>query len=67
MRINLARRREAGSIVVVVLTLLVIMLLLVLANVRMVTQLRREIKLVEKQQLAREGFSTNQPAAHSPK
>ena len=53
MNIKAARKKEHGSAVLIVLVLLFIMVLLISASTSSVIRLRREVKLVEKQQLQR--------------
>jgi hypothetical protein len=53
LRVHSGRRSERGMATVVFIALLAIMLILVTAESRALIQLRREVKLLQKQQIKR--------------
>jgi hypothetical protein len=53
MKIILSQRRQGGSAVIVVLALVTIVLVFVGANLRSLSTLGRELRLVEQQQMER--------------
>ena len=57
-------RRQSGSAVIVVMALLVIMLVYVAANIRTLSSLVRELRLLERQQTQR--LQTAAPRTNSP-
>jgi hypothetical protein len=57
-------RRQSGSAVIVVMALLAIILIYVAANLRTLTSLGRELKLLERQQIRR--LQTAAPRTNSP-
>lgn len=61
-------RRKNGSAVIVLLALLSLMVLFVFANLKTLSYLSRELKLVEKRQLERvqKSSATNAPVALQP-
>jgi hypothetical protein len=60
-REHLERRSERGMATVVFIALLAIMLILVTAEGRALIQLRREVKLLQKQQIKRLNLSQTNP------
>lgn len=65
-RVSSPPRRQSGSAVIVVMALLAIILIYVAGNLRTLTNLGRELKLLERQQIRRlQGASprTNPPPA----
>ncbi len=55
--------REAGMAVLIFISLLAIMVILVMAELRCVSQLHREVKFLEQQQIKRLNAATPQPAS----
>ncbi len=64
VHVSRPRRRQSGSAVIVVLALLVIMLIYVAGNLRTLSSLERELKLLERQQTRR--LQVAEPATNSP-
>ena len=64
---NTARRRQRGSALIMMLGLIAMLLVIATANNQSVTWLRRELRIVEQQQLQRlNAGATNSPAALQP-
>jgi hypothetical protein len=63
MKISIHHSKQNGSAVVVVIVLLAIVLIYVGGNVRTISSLEREIKLVERQQLRRLQTTNSPPSA----
>jgi len=64
---NIARRRQHGSALIMMLGLIAMLLVIATANNQSVTWLRRELRIVEQQQLQRlNAGATNSPAALQP-
>jgi len=64
--VSLPRRRQAGSAVIIVLALLAIILVYVAGNLRTLSSLGRELRLLERQQTRRlqtANATTNSPSA----
>jgi len=65
--LNAPRQSEGGSAVFLFIALLAIMMILVTANIRSLFHLRREVKLLEQQQIRRLNASqTNAPTTAQP-